>query len=214
MEIRAAIVDPLPLYCHGAAAAMHELGFVIDQPADIWSWLTAATRHIVLLSLCTSSDWQLLADLHAARPDVYLLALVSDATPETYIRALTGGAVGVVPRAGTPEALRAAFSSLANGQTVLPVGVIGQLIGKRFWPVQAPASEGPHSANPTPLWEPSPRERDWLRQLAIGTTVAQLAHTAGYSERMMFRLLRSLYARMATSNRTEALMLARDRGWI
>jgi DNA-binding NarL/FixJ family response regulator len=31
---------------------------------------------------------------------------------------------------------------------------------------------------------------------------------------MMFRLLRDLYTRLGASNRTEALMRARDRGWI
>lgn len=58
------------------------------------------------------------------------------------------------------------------------------------------------------------REIDWLQQLARGITVADLAERAGYSERMMFRLLRTLYAELHASHRTEALIRARDRGWV
>jgi DNA-binding CsgD family transcriptional regulator len=50
--------------------------------------------------------------------------------------------------------------------------------------------------------------------LATGMTVAQLAAKAGYSERAMFRLLRSLYVRMGAKNRTEALIRAYEHGWI
>ena len=52
------------------------------------------------------------------------------------------------------------------------------------------------------------------RELAGGVTVAQLAAQVGYSERMMFRLLRELYDRLHVRGRTDALMLARERGWL
>jgi DNA-binding NarL/FixJ family response regulator len=55
---------------------------------------------------------------------------------------------------------------------------------------------------------------EWLRALAQGITVAQLAERHGYSERAMFRHLRDLYARMGAKGRTEALMLANRRGWL
>jgi DNA-binding NarL/FixJ family response regulator len=61
---------------------------------------------------------------------------------------------------------------------------------------------------------PSSREIGWLRDLANGVSVGRIAEGAGYSERMMFRLLRDLYARLGARNRTEALMLARERDWI
>jgi DNA-binding CsgD family transcriptional regulator len=41
-----------------------------------------------------------------------------------------------------------------------------------------------------------------------------VANLAGYSERAMFRLLRGLYARIGVRNRTEALMRAKERGWL
>jgi DNA-binding NarL/FixJ family response regulator len=54
----------------------------------------------------------------------------------------------------------------------------------------------------------------WLRALAAGRTVAQLADQAGYSERAMFRLLRLLYQDMGVGGRVEALLRARDEGWL
>jgi hypothetical protein len=50
--------------------------------------------------------------------------------------------------------------------------------------------------------------------LAGGSTAAERARAAGYSERTMFRLLRALYRKLPVRNRTEALMYARDHGWI
>ncbi|GAA5198396.1 hypothetical protein GCM10023322_71670 [Rugosimonospora acidiphila] len=40
--------------------------------------------------------------------------------------------------------------------------------------------------------------------MADGGTAAELARAAGYSERMMFRLLRVLYRKLPARNRTEA----------
>ncbi|MFI6503799.1 response regulator transcription factor [Nonomuraea typhae] len=61
---------------------------------------------------------------------------------------------------------------------------------------------------------PSQPELEWLRRLAAGARVADLAHRAGLSERTMFRRLHDLYQRMRVHDRTEALSLARERGWL
>jgi DNA-binding NarL/FixJ family response regulator len=60
----------------------------------------------------------------------------------------------------------------------------------------------------------SEREIGWLRRLREGFTVARLAKHAGYSERMMFRLLADLYAKLRVANRTDAIVYAREQGWI
>jgi DNA-binding NarL/FixJ family response regulator len=49
--------------------------------------------------------------------------------------------------------------------------------------------------------------------LASGRIVSQLAERSGYSERAMFRL-RKVYVRMQVRNRTEALLRARQQGWL
>ncbi|MEU8284160.1 hypothetical protein AB0C01_07455 [Micromonospora sp. NPDC048905] len=211
MEIRAAILDPLPLYCDGVAAALKPGGYIVERPPDIWGWLADTGRQIVLLSLSDSVDWQLLADLHLSRPDVHILALVGELTTASCARALIAGAAGALARDVSANMLRSAFEQLSRGQAVLPVEVLTLLTGSSTDRARATTGNRPDEA---PEIVPSPQERDWLRRLATGATVAQLAQAAGYSERMMHRLLRSLYGRMAASSRTEALIRARDLGWI
>ncbi|HEX8630188.1 MAG TPA: hypothetical protein VF755_18680, partial [Catenuloplanes sp.] len=52
------------------------------------------------------------------------------------------------------------------------------------------------------------REVSWLRALVDGVTVASLARAVGYSQREMYRVLASLYARLGADNRTGALLHA------
>ncbi|SCF23579.1 hypothetical protein GA0070612_5163 [Micromonospora chokoriensis] len=42
--------------------------------------------------------------------------------------------------------------------------------------------------------------------------MAGVAAASGYSEQMMFRLLRDLYARLGGGGRTAAMLLAREQG--
>ncbi|MEU4742385.1 LuxR C-terminal-related transcriptional regulator, partial [Actinosynnema sp. NPDC023658] len=57
-------------------------------------------------------------------------------------------------------------------------------------------------------------ELTWLRRLATGGTVAQVAAHAGYSERAMYRMLNGLYRRMGVGSRLEAIIRARESGWL
>jgi DNA-binding CsgD family transcriptional regulator len=49
---------------------------------------------------------------------------------------------------------------------------------------------------------------------SLRSDCGQLAEQAGYSERAMFRLLKNIYSRLGVRNRTQALMLAKDQGWL
>lgn len=57
----------------------------------------------------------------------------------------------------------------------------------------------------------TPEETEWL-QLLGGMTVHDLADKTEYSERAMFRFLAALYGKTGISNRTEAVLLASQRG--
>ncbi|MBB5082330.1 DNA-binding NarL/FixJ family response regulator [Nonomuraea endophytica] len=139
--------------------------------------------------------------LRAAQAAANHAVLRPDDAVTTHVRALAAGAVAAVPRDVQPSAVRATVESVVAGRTVLPIDVLRGLT--------TPGAVTPPEAVP-----PSPRELGWLRELSTGATVADVADRAGYSERMMFRLLRELYTRMRAGNRTEALLLARERGWL
>jgi DNA-binding CsgD family transcriptional regulator len=48
----------------------------------------------------------------------------------------------------------------------------------------------------------------WIVELSRGSTVVALAERYGYSERVMFRRLGEVYARLGAMNRAEALVAA------
>jgi DNA-binding NarL/FixJ family response regulator len=176
-----------------------EAGFASEAPDDLRTWIRQEHRRVVLLTLDAPSDWALLAELRHTRSDLVLVAVLTEVNEQSYVRAILAGAVAAVPRDASPEALQRVFEEAVEGFSVLPVEVVRALAA-------------PHQRESGPT--PAVHELDWLRQLANGATVAQLAERSGYSERAMFRLLRDLYQRLEVSSRTEALILAQQRGWL
>src|SRR5262249_55405296 len=93
------------------------------------------------------------------------------------------------------------IAATLDGEVVMPAGVARALAdGAPITRVRLPAS--------------SVEQLSWLRRLAAGATVAQLASEAGYSERAMFRLLQTLYRKVGARSRIEAILLAHELGWL
>jgi len=201
MFVRVAVFDPLPVFRRGIMATLGEAGFQVEAPEDLRAWIDDEQRTVVLLTLQYADDWALLAEVHRRHGEAMVLAIVTDTNASTYVRALSSGAVGVVPRDASPSAVAEAFQAAIRDQSIVPIEVLRALTNSE--------SSRPGNDN-----IPAGREIEWLHQLADGLTVGQLAALAGYSERMMFRLLRDLYDRLKVKNRTDALMLARERGWL
>jgi DNA-binding NarL/FixJ family response regulator len=201
MSVRVAVFDPLPVFRHGIMAALGVGGVRFEAPEDLMTWVHQEQRQVVLLTLQSAKDWALLAQLHKAQPDVVVVAVLEDTGVDAYVRALAAGAVSAVPRDTPPEGMRQVFEAAVSGTSLLPTDVVRVLLSR--------GEPAPDSSE-----MPSPREIEWLQQLAAGLTVAQLADQTGYSERAMYRLLRSLYAKLNVKTRMEALMLAHERGWL
>lgn len=146
-----------------------------------------------------ATQWRLLARLREAATKPPVVALIDTGSAQDGVRAVYAGARSVLPRSVAAEPLRRTVAATMEGQAVLPAAVAELLAG------------GGSAGDGTTV---APGRIDWLRKLASGVTVAQLAAQAGYSERAMFRLLTGVYQEMGARNRIEAIMLARDRGWI
>ncbi|GAA1778497.1 DNA-binding response regulator [Luedemannella helvata] len=174
-------------------------GHVAETPSDLVGWADGQTCSLVLLTLAGDSEWRLLARLHDAHPMLPLIALMDAGSVEQGVLAVRAGARSVLPRSTAGDTLQRTVAATMDGQAVLPADVVARLA--------ATVSTG--SLHVTP-----PDRISWLRQLASGMTVAQLADRVGYSERAMFRLLAAMYADIGARNRVEAIMLARDKGWI
>jgi DNA-binding NarL/FixJ family response regulator len=182
-------------------AVLGDAGFEPQTPEELLSWIREEQRPVVLLSLLSSDDWRLLARLREARADTMVIAVLADASTRSHVQAIRGGAIAAVTRDAPPDTMRKVFNAAVAGKSILPVEVVRGLAT-----LEPPEEEDE--------WVPSPQQVDWLRELALGTTVARLADRAGYSERAMFRLLRELYVRIGARNRTEALIRAHERGWL
>lgn len=193
--------DPLPLFRKGVMACLNDVVVETEAPADLRTWAHGTDHRVILLTVQAVADWDLLSDLCQVRDEVLVVAVLEEATTAGYLRAITAGAAGVIPRAVSMAKLRAVFLAAVEGSTLLPTDVVRALAGRS-------------SENTKATDHPSTREIGWLRDLANGVSVGRIAEGAGYSERMMFRLLRDLYGRLGAHSRTEALMLARERGWI
>lgn len=201
MSVRVAVFDPLPVFRHGIMAALGVGGVGSEAPEDLMTWVHQEQRQVILMTLHSAEDWALLAQLHRARPGVIVVAVLEDISVGAYVRALASGAVSAVPRDTPPEGMRQVFEAAVSGTSLLPTEVVRVLL-----------SSGESVPDRSEM--SSPGEIEWLRQLANGITVAQLADQTGYSERAMYRLLRGLYTKLDVKTRTEALMLARERGWL
>ncbi len=132
-----------------------------------------------------------------AGPRAVLVVLLDDPGPAHHVEALRAGARGVA-HAGAPlDDLLAVVTAAAHGFTVLPAPVARALC--------QPLVSGRVHDVPA-------EERGWLRQLARGVSVAELAVRSCYSEREMYRLLNRAYQRLGAANRTEALLAAQRAG--
>jgi DNA-binding NarL/FixJ family response regulator len=181
-------------------ATLGDVGFEPETAEDLLAWVHHDHRGVILLTLQMPRDWSLMADLRKARSDLLVIAVLTDPSTEAYVKAILAGATVAVPRDATPSTIRRVFDEVIQGTVLLPTEVLTGLAHTRQEKAVEPLLPAAHLG--------------WLRALAQGATVAQLAERNGYSERAMFRHLRGLYARMGVNSRTEALMLANRRGWL
>ena len=188
----------MPMFRQGIAGVLEASGYTVETPADVVAWARRETATLVLLTVMSERDWQLLGLLCASTTSPLVVAVLANESAALGARAIRAGAQSVLPRTVAAVTLRRTVEATVGGQAVMPAAVAAVL------------------AEPHPVSErgPSVDQLSWLRQLANGATVAQLADRAGYSERAMFRLLRALYRQLGVRTRLQAIMRAQEAGWL
>lgn len=195
MTVKIAVSDPLPLLTDGIRAALTAQGFSAQTPDDLQHWAGQEPDAIIVLTICEDTHWDVLRRL-ARASHIVIVLLEHDAMPMG-VRAIREGARAALPRDVTAPTLVRTVQAALEGQVVMPLAVSRDLI------------TATHALGPTHFSE---RQEAWIRDLAAGMTVAQVAHTAGYSERAMYRLLKELYSLLGVSSRLEAIMRAKELG--
>jgi DNA-binding NarL/FixJ family response regulator len=193
-----AVIDPLPMYQQGVVAVLSAAGYQVDAPPDPLGW-AHRTDGLILLTLATSADWDLLTRLHTETPQQHVIAVLPENSAGLGARAVRAGACSVLPREVTAAVLCRTVEATIGGQAVLPAAVATVLAtGLVGAGDTVPVIAAEHLA--------------WLRHLAAGMPVALLAQRIGYSERATYRLLRHLYQQLGVRNRIEAIVRAKDQG--
>ena len=128
---------------------------------------------------------------------VRLAVLVDGEDPERYRHGLRLGAHTVVPITSSPARMVTVLAAAARGYRLVPAAAARALC------------QGVVGVSAVQVPE---RELGWLRLVADGVTVAELARRSAYSEREMYRLLGATYRRLGAETRTEALIAAQRAG--
>lgn len=197
-SLRVAVHDPSPAYRRGLELALRDAGLVVEHPEDPRCWGREPGLRVVV-STCTSvNDLDQLAALHVAKPDLPIIAVLVDPSPASYRGALARG-LSAVERDAPLDCIVDAVRAAASQRTVLPNSV-ARALARGTVPTEQSRIRGDQQA--------------WLRQLAAGATVKQLAAAVGYSERAMHRHLQRLYRQLDAGNRTDALLQAMRMGMI
>ncbi|MDZ4694546.1 MAG: response regulator transcription factor [Deltaproteobacteria bacterium] len=161
--------------------------------------LSGAAPDVVLLDLRLPEQdgLEILGLLLAARRDLAVVMLSSADGDEAIFRALNAGAVGYLLKNTSREALAAAVRAAKSGSTVRLSATVAQRLAERGL---APP--------------PSAREVDVLRRMALGESNKEIAASMGISESTVKNHVHSLLGKMGVTDRTQAVLLATQRGII
>ncbi|MGN9908615.1 DNA-binding response regulator [Phytohabitans sp. LJ34] len=201
MTVPLAVIDPMPVYRYGIAAILANHGVEVHTPTDVVAWARDRRRSLVLLSVLSADDWDLLGTLCRSRPRPLVIAVTADDSAGSGARAVRLGARSVLSRQATVRAVERAVAATIEGEAIMPAAVASALS----------ATRQPVTASQVGL---SGEQIAWLRSLSAGRTMAALAKEAGYSERAMYRLLRAVYEQLGVRTRLEAIVRMQEAGWL
>lgn len=197
--IRVAIFDPLPAYRAGLAAALHRANFLPEETVDdpmLWASKNEGLRG-ALVTVDHQCDLALIEKLRLGSSEIIIVAMSSDPGSEEACEAINLGCHGIVDRHAHPDVAPLALRAALLDHSVLPLRTLGDV------------TRGLSAVRPTSL---KPWQIEWLRALARGSTVHELAGEVGYSPREMYRKLGEVYRLLGADRRTAALLIAVRQG--
>jgi DNA-binding NarL/FixJ family response regulator len=195
-----AVIDGCPAYCRGLAGALTEAGFTVQQPDDVLRWASKKGGRVVTVTVEAESGGETVRTIASAGPDVQLVALLTEPTTSAYRQALFFGACGAVGHDDPLAEIVETVGAAVRRRTLLPRRIAFEVANA--------------NGTPSTAVKLSAQETQWIRALASGATVAELADQVGYSERELYRLLKRLYTHLGVKRRSEALVRAGTLGLV
>lgn len=122
-----AVVDPLPLFEAGMAAALGAEGHHVEVPSDLVGWVREHDGCVVVITLAAEPAWMLLTAVAAITGDVFIVALLPVQDGTTGLQAIRAGAHSVLGRDTSPSRLQRTVEAAIGGLAQLPVDVVRAL---------------------------------------------------------------------------------------
>ena len=148
------------------------------------------------------------AAIKAAHPEVEVIALTSFIEEERVVEALGAGATGFLLKDAEADDLAAAIRAAMAGEVHLDPAVAG-IVARRM---RNGPERGPADPRAAALAALTPRERDVLAAVADGLSNRAIGERLGITERTARTHVSNLLAKLGLSSRTQAALLAVQRG--
>jgi DNA-binding NarL/FixJ family response regulator len=206
--IRILIVDDHAVVRQGLAAMLtHRYGMeVVGEAADgaqVVDSARALRPDVIVLDLHMPVMDGIATTLAVRRedPDVAILILTSFSEEDRAAAALAAGASGYILKDSSADELIQAIRSVHSGHLVLSRTMMGALAGTHS---KSDAPDKPDAL--------TTRELEVLREIGAGLTNQGIALKLGISATTVRAHVSSLLSKLGASNRTQAVMIAQDRG--
>lgn len=184
-----------PAWRRGIKSILEEAGHRVDAFDTLDEWKPGVGGSAVVIRGDSEVAAESVRCHTQEHPHIPAIAVVEGSSVTLFARWVRVGASAVVDELDDMESLPLTVSVALQEKAAVPTPVL------RSMAEAVPSAEMLADRL-------SDEEVSWLRAMAEGRTVIDLAESAGYSERAMFRLLRRLYVRLGVPNRTGALMWA------
>lgn len=176
---------------------LQDAGIPAEEADDLREWARLGGRRAAVVTASSGSQFSRVAEARAVNPSLVVVVIAESCNAPRVAQALKAGAAACVSRSASFEDLIEVVHMAMRGTTAIPTKLAHEIMTTaRVAPNDCPVTA---------------REANWIRILARGGTVTNLARESGYSEREMYRILHQTYDRMGARNRTEALV--RAAGW-
>lgn len=188
-----------PTWCRGMKSILEDADYDVLVLDNLESWTSRAGGVGVVAEVGDAMTPESIGRFTEEHPHIPVMAVVEGLSLTSFADWIRRGAAVVVEGSEEPEVILRVIESTLDGMPPVPgqhLRAMAQLV-----PADDDVSSWLHED-----------EVAWLRRMAAGATVAEIADDVGYSERAMFRSLKSLYLRLGVRNRTEALLWASRRG--
>lgn len=209
MTLRIAVVDDHPVFRLGMVALLSSLDGVevVAQAASREEALATIGPDVDVvimdLHLGDDSGVETTRELVRRVPEARVLVVTMLEDDESVVASVRAGARGYLLKGATPTEVERAVRAVANGEVILGPQVAARAMSYL---------SGARTAGPVPFPELTDREREVLDLVARGYDNTTISRRLVLSPKTVRNHVANVLTKLGVPNRSEALLLARERG--